>query len=206
MNGSIVRRPLLLLSGLILAALSCGLPGGACPVAPTAGPAATPAIFLPPEWTPTPAPPTPEIPPGWEEFHAGRAHLWLPESFEGGDMGVKFQAILDTLKSLGPDFARTAEILEQNPDVFVLWTVDTLRGPSGSITQANVTREDVPEGTTVQEYLDASIELMPSGLTLVDQGTLALGSYESGKLVMSSNIEGLRRISVVYTIKDGDRF
>lgn len=195
----------LVVAAAALASLGCILPGIATPTL-TSGPPATPAIFLPPAWTPTGGPVASNVPADWEEFQAGRVHLWLPGSFEGGDMGKTFQRVVETLKSLGPDFARTAEILEQDPDVFVLWAFDTERGPSGYITQANVTQEEVPEGLTVEEYLDASIELLPSTMKLVDRGTLSLRNDEAGKLVISSTIAGVRVMAVVYTIKDGDRF
>jgi hypothetical protein len=121
-------------------------------------------------------------------------------------MGAKLQTILDTLRSLGPDFAQTVQILEQNPDVFVLWAFDPQPGPSGYITNANVTKEDVPSGISVEDYLEASLKLMPASIRLVDRGVLSLGTYEAGKLVLSSDIQGLRGLLVIYSIKDGDRF
>ncbi len=196
---------MLLLSALILAALGCGPSSGSGP-APTPGPPATPAIFLPPEWTPTPAPPTPDVPADWKEFHGSRVHLWLPGSFEGGDMGAGFQAIVDRLKSLGPEFAPAAEVLEQNPDVFVLWAYDPLPGPTGYVTNVNVTREDVPEGTSIDDYLDAAIELLPTSFDLIDRGVVTVGGSEIGKLVLSSSIQGKRGMSVIYSIKEGNRF
>ncbi len=205
MNRIRIHRPLLLLSALILAALGCGLPSGSGP-APTPGPPATPAIFLPPEWTPTPAPPTPDVPADWQEFEGGRVHLWLPGSFEGGDMGAKFQAILETLRTLGPEFAQTVQVLEQNPDVFVLWAFDPQPGPTGSITNVNVTRVDVPEATTIDDYLDVSIELLPSSFEVIDRGIVNVGDYDMGKLVLSSNVQGLRGMSVVYSFRDGNQF
>ena len=205
-EGMVIRRPgLLVLSVLLLATWGCGLPGG-IGAALVSGPTATPSILLPPQWTPTPAPPTPDVPQGWEEFRAGRVHVWLPETFEGGDMGAKFEAILDTLKSLGTEFAQSAQFVEQNPDVFVLWAFDPQPGPSGYITNVNVTEEDVPVGVSVEDYLEASLKGMPSQIKLVDQAVVSLGAFEAGKLVLSSDIQGLRGLSVVYSIKDGDRF
>jgi len=132
--------------------------------------------------------------------------LWLPGSFEGGDMGAGFQAIVDRLKSLGPEFAPAAEVLEQNPDVFVLWAYDPLPGPTGYVTNVNVTREDVPEGTSIDDYLDAAIELLPTSFDLIDRGVVTVGGSEIGKLVLSSNIQGKRGMSVIYSIKEGNRF
>lgn len=189
-----------------LAVLACGLPGASAVPTVPAGPSATPAIYLPVEWTPTPAPPTPDVPEGWQEFGAGRVHLWLPGSYEGGDMGAGFEAIVNKLKALGPDFAQTAQILEQNPDVFILWAFDTVRGPSGYVTNVNVTREDVPGGVSVEEYLQASLNMLPSQFTLVDQTVLDIGSRRVGKLVLSSDIEGLRGMSVIYSVQDGETF
>lgn len=195
----------LVLAALTLAGLACGLPGGAGPQPPPGTPA-TPAIFLPAEWTATPAPPTPDVPAGWEEFHAGRVHLWLPERFEGGDMGAKFQAILDTLKGLGPEYAQSAQILEEDPELFVLWAFDPVKGPSGYITNVNITKEDVPGGITIQDYLEASLNGMPPHIRMVDQGVVSVGAYEAGKLVLGSDIQGLKGLSVVYSIREGNRF
>ena len=205
MNSIRVQLPLLFLSTLILAALSCGLPGGADP-APTPGPPATPAIFLPPEWTPTPGPPTPDVPDDWEEFHSGRVHLWLPASFEGGDAAATLPKVVEGLRSLGPDFAEMADYVEQNPGVFVLWVVDTERGPAGAISNVNVTQEPVPETVSLDDYLDASVDLLPSGLEVLERVILTLEDRDVGKIVLSGSSGNVRRISVVYIIRDGDRF
>ena len=195
----------LVLATVALAALACGLPGG-IGLQPPPGTPATPAIFLPPEWTATPAPPTPDIPQGWEEFSAGRLHLWLPESFEGGDVDATLPQVVKALRTLGTDYAEMADYIEQNPGVFVLWLVDTARGPSGAISNVNVTKEDVPEGVSLQEYIDASVELMPPGLEVLDQGIVSVGEREVGKLVLSGNSDTVRRMLVIYVVQDGARF
>lgn len=199
------RLAMLALAVTVLPLLACGLSGASGPGIPPGTPA-TPAIFLPPEWTLTPAPPTPDVPAGWEEFSAGRVHLWLPERFDGGDMGVKLQSIIDTMKDLGPEYAESARLLEDNPDVFVLWAFDPVKGPSGYITNVNITKEDVPSGITLQDYMEASLNGLPSSMGVVDQGTTSVGALEAGKLVLSSDIRGLKGLSVIYSIKDGNRF
>ncbi len=200
-----IPHPLLLLSALILAALSCGLPSGSAP-APTPGPPATPAIFLPPEWTPTPGPPTPEVPADWQEFHAGRVHLWLPGSFEGGNVETELPKVVEALRMLGAEYADMAEYLEQNPGVFVLWVVDTVPGPSGRLSNINVTKEAVPETVSLEEYLDASVDLLPSDFQVVNREIVTLGDREAGKLVLSVSDATMHRMSVIYVIRDGAWF
>ena len=121
-------------------------------------------------------------------------------------MGVKLQAILDTLKQLGPDYAESAKILEENPDVFVLWAFDPVKGPSGYITNVSITKEDVPSGITILDYLEAAMNGMPSHIRKIDQSVVSVGAFEAGKLVLSSDIQGLKGLSTIYSIKDGDRF
>lgn len=188
-----------------LAVVACGLPGGAISQPPPGTPA-TPAIFLPPEWTATPAPPTPDVPADWEEFSAGRLHLWLPESFEGGDVEAMLPQVVETLRNLGTDYAEMADYLEQNPGIFALWLVDSVRGPSGAISNVNVTREDVPETVSLQEYLDVSADLMPPNLEILEQGIVTLGERELGKFVLSGKSDTVRRMVVLYTVRDGPRF
>jgi hypothetical protein len=107
---------------------------------------------------------------------------------------------------LGAEYADMAEYLEQNPGVFVLWVVDTVRGPSGSLSNVNVTKEEVPETVSLQEYLDASVELLPSSFEVVDRGIVAMGDREAGKLVLSVSDGTMRRMSVIYVIRDGAWF
>jgi hypothetical protein len=202
------HRERMAIAAVLLASLACVLPSPGAP-APDTGtplPPVTPAVFLPPEWTPTPAFTMPELPPGWEEFTAAGAHLWLPESYAGGDMGAGFQEILDELKAQGPGFAESAQVIEQNPDVFVLWAFDTQLGAFGYVTNANITREDVPGGITPQEYLDAGLKLMPSGYEPVEQAVVRVGNYDAGKVVMRSNIQDRLGMSLMYSIRVGDRF
>lgn len=42
--------------------------------------------------------------PGWEKFAGEGVELWLPESFEGGNLEEDINAIVENLKKLGPDF------------------------------------------------------------------------------------------------------
>ncbi len=197
-----ISRPAwLVLATAFAASLACGQ-GQPVP----AGTPATPAIFLPPEWTATPAPPTPDVPDGWEEFSSGRLHLWLPESFEGGDVNATLPQVVEGLRALGTDYAEMAEYIEQNPGVFVLWLVDTVRGPSGAISNVNVTREEVPDSVSLQEYLDASEDLMPPTLEVLDRGMVTLGEREVGKLVLTGNSDTVRRMLVIYIVRDGPRF
>jgi hypothetical protein len=146
------------------------------------------------------------VPADWQEFQAGRVHLWLPGSFEGGNVDTELPKVVEALRMLGAEYVDMAEYLEQNPGVFVLWVVDTVPGPSGGLANVNVTKEDVPETVSLQEYLDASVDLLPSDFEVVDQGIVTLGDREVGKLVLSVVSASLRRMSVVYVFRDGARF
>ena len=205
MNAIPHHRRLLVIATLILGALSCGLPGGAAP-ALTAGPPATPAVFLPVAWTATPAAPTREIPLGWKEYSGGWVHISLPESFEGGDVETLLQASANDYKSLGPYFTNVAQTIQEEPDVFVLWAFDPLKGPSGYVTFVTITRYDVPTGTTIEEYIGLALDSIPSEMQVVDQGVAEVGAYEAAKFVLATNYGGQRAITVVYAIVDGDRF
>jgi hypothetical protein len=132
-------------------------------------------------------------------------HL-LPGSFEGGDVAAELPKVAEGLRMMGAEYAEMAEYLEQNPGVFVLWVVDTVRGASGTLSNVNVTKEEVPESISLQEYLDASVELLPSDFKVVDRGMVTLEDREVGKLVLSVSDATVRRMSVIYVIRDGAWF
>lgn len=194
----------LVFATIALAALACVLPGGFGPTT-VPGTPATPAVFLPSAWTPTPPPPTREIPLGLKEFDGGWVHICLPDGFVGGDVETLLQASASDFKSLGPYFTNVAEVIREEPDSFVLWAFDPVEGTSGVATGVSITREAMPSGTTAEELLEAALSVMPSEMKVVDQGVTEVGGYKAVKLVLATNYSGQRAITVAYAILDGDR-
>lgn len=160
----------------------------------------------------TQAPPTPSVPPlptatsipGWTKFEGAGIAMWLPESFQGGDLSKDVDVIVETLKRLGPDFDPIAQQLEQNPSLFVLWVFDTDVGESGFLTSAAVTKERVLSAMTVDTYLDLAVKQFPDSFQIVDRSIVSLDHYQAGRLLVDFTISNVQGKEVIYVIKEGD--
>jgi hypothetical protein len=144
---------------------------------------------------------TPTPIPGWEKFEGGGIELWMPESFEGGDVANDLDVIVGRLRSLGPEYEKLAEIIEQNPSAIVLLVYDTKIGPAGFLTNVNVVKEKVVSTVTLELYLESSSKQMVSyGFKVSEQNIIQLDNYEAGRLVVQADT--LKAKEAMYVIKD----
>ena len=218
----------LLLLGLTL--LGCGQGDGVQPTATDAwhsaeGPGVAqipatatpqPTVTLPPTDTPTPEPtatptpeptatlpPTPTPIPGWEKFEGRGMELWLPESYEGGNLEEDLEVIVSNLRLLGPEFEQMAQIIEQNPSLYAMWAFDSEVGSSGFLVNVNVITERVLSAITVDTYLDAALKQLPPQLRVLERDVLSLGDYPAGRIVVEFDMGAAVAKEVQYAIKDG---
>lgn len=140
--------------------------------------------------------------PGWERFEAGGVELWLPESYEGGNLGADLDLIVDNLRSLGPDFEQIALIIEQNPSMYVIWAFDSEVGASGALTNMAITTERVLTAMTLDTYLDSALGQLPAQFQVVERGVVSLGEYQAGRLVLEFTISGVAGKELMYVVKD----
>jgi hypothetical protein len=144
--------------------------------------------------------PTPTTIPGWEKFTGGGIELWMPESFEGGDLANDLDVMIERLRSLGPEFEKLAETLEQNPSAIVLLVYDTKISPTGFLTNVNVVKETVVSTVTLDLYLESSSKQMASyGFKVNEQKIIQLDNYESDRLVVQA--DKLKAKEAIYVIK-----
>jgi len=141
--------------------------------------------------------------PGWEKFEGPGAELWLPESFEGGDLSEDLDVIVENLRNLGPDFEPMAQMIEQNPSMYVIWVFDSEVGPSGFLTNVSVATERVPSAMTLDTYLDAALGILPDHFQVLERGIVMLGDHEAGRVVVEFALYGIVAKEVLYVIKDG---
>lgn len=140
--------------------------------------------------------------PGWEKFEGAGAELWLPESFEGGDLANDLDVIVNKLKSLGPDFEKTANTIEQNPSAVAIWAFDSNVGSSGSLTNMNVVKERVISAITLDTYMDATAKRLPASFEVTDRRKVRLEHYEAGQLVVQVELPSTKLKELLYVIKD----
>jgi hypothetical protein len=148
--------------------------------------------------------PVPTSIPGWEKFAGNGVELWLPESYEGGNLNKDLDTIVDHLRELGPDFENIAQMIEQNPSAFALWAFDSEGSEAGFLTNINVTKEQIFSSITVDTYLDAAIKQFPPEFQLVDRRIVSLDRYEAGRLLVELTLSSIKAKEALYAIKDDD--
>jgi len=148
-----------------------------------------------------PKAPAPTAIPGWEKFSGGGIELWMPDSFEGGDLANDLDVVIERLRSLGPEYEKLAEIIEQNPSAIALLVYDSQIGTSGFLTNINVVKEKVISTVTLELYLDSSVQQMTSyGFKVSEQKMIQLDNYETARLVLQ--LDALKAKEVIYMIKE----
>lgn len=164
---------------------------------PTPTPTSTPIPTNTPALTSTPTPI-----PGWEKFEGGGVELWLPESYEGGNPSEDIEVIIDKLRLLGPDFEQMAQVIKQNPSMFVLMALDSEVGDSGYITNVNIAKEKVLSAITLEIYLASVENQLPDQFQVVDQDIVSLIDHLAGRMIIEAAVLGVDIKEVVYIIKE----
>jgi hypothetical protein len=148
--------------------------------------------------------PTPTPIPGWQKFEGKGIAVWLPDSFEGGNLDQDVDVIVSKLKALGPDFDQLATTIDQNRSMFAFWAFDTNLGSTKVLTNVNVTKEQVLSAITVDTYLDSAISLFPAQFSVMDRKNVTLAGRPAGRLLVEYSAPGQKVEELFYTIKDGN--
>jgi serine/threonine-protein kinase len=171
----------------------------ACALSPSILPASKPVTLPTIEIMPTSIP-------GWEKFEAKGVELWLPESYDGGNVSEDMQTVVEKIRSLGPEYENMATVIEQNPDMFALWAFDSNIGASGSLTSTAITFEKVLSVITVDTYLDAASSQLPASFKVTDRQITKLNKYDAGRLEIEFTISGTNGKELMYVVKNGNMF
>lgn len=126
----------------------------------------------------------------------------MPESYEGGNLDEDIDVIVERLRNLGPDFEQMAQMIEQNPSMFVIWAFDSEVGDSGFLTNVAVTTEKVLSAITIDTYLDAALKQLPAQFQVVDRDIVSLEDHQAGRLIIEFTISGVVGKEVMYAVKD----
>jgi hypothetical protein len=139
--------------------------------------------------------------PGWEKFEGDGIDLWLPESFEGGNLDEDIDLVVEMMRNLGPEYEQTAQLVEQNPSIFIIWAFDSVVGGSGYLTSVAVTKEKVFSALTLDSYLDAAQKQFPSQFKVVEREILSHGENQAGRLIIEFEVNGVFGKEVVNVIE-----
>jgi len=139
---------------------------------------------------------------GWKTFEGEGVQISLPDNYEGGSAD-EVEEIVKKMKSLGSEYEAMAEMMNANPDMFVLWVYDPEISTGGLVSNVIVLEEPIPSGISLESYVEAASDMLPPEMQVVEQGIVSLDKYEAARLVMDTTMMGATIKQVVYAIKDG---
>lgn len=140
---------------------------------------------------------------GWKMFKGGGAELWLPASYEGGDLSKDLDVVVERVRGLGPDYEAIARTMERNRSAFAIWAFDSQIGESGGVTNVTVVSERVPSSVTLETYLGLVRKKLTKDFRVVEEGVVPLASYQAGRVVLEANLGGARIKQIMYMVKSG---
>ena len=140
---------------------------------------------------------------GWQKLEARGIEIQLPESFEGGDPLEDLEFLLEKIRMGGPEYEQTAQMIEMNPSLFVIWAFDSEIGSSGFMTNMTITTETIPSSMSLDTYMDAAEGQFPSTFNLTGRELTTLGEYDAGRLEIEFSVGFVLGKELLYVIKDG---
>lgn len=146
--------------------------------------------------------PTPTPIPGWVEFTAPGVSLWLPDTYQGGDLENDLDLITEQLKTRGAEYEAVAKMIEQNRSAFVIWAFDTVTGASGALTNVNLVKERVLSAVNPDSYVDAVESQLPSDFSITERQKVKLDNYEALRLIIEMGEPDIKE--AMYIIKSGN--
>jgi hypothetical protein len=140
---------------------------------------------------------------GWKMFKGGGAELWLPASYEGGDLSKDLDVVVERVRALGPDYEAIARTMERNRSAFAIWAFDSQVGESGGLTSVTVVSERVPSSVTLETYLGLVSKKLTKDFRVVEQGVVPLALYHAGRVVLEAKLQGAHVKQMMYIVKGG---
>lgn len=150
---------------------------------------------------PSPQPSLTPIP-GWKEFSAPGVSLWLPDSFQGGDLENDLDLITEQLKSRGAEYEAVAKMIEQNRSAFIIWAFDSNLSPGRPLANVNLVKERVLSAVNPENYVDAIQSQLPSDFSITERKKIKLEHYEALRLIIEMREPSIKE--AMYIIKSGN--
>ena len=153
---------------------------------------------------PTPAP-TATLVAGWKRLTNKGVSIAVPDTFVGGDLTASDQKMIsDNLKQFGNDFERMAETIKQNPDLYLLYGMETEPTPSGIFTNLNVVQEKVMSAIDVAAYMQAVEKQLPQQFKIKSREETTLFGQAAGRVVLELTMANKDMTELIYLFKRGD--
>ncbi|MHB0981231.1 MAG: hypothetical protein ACYC5Q_14395 [Thermoleophilia bacterium] len=144
---------------------------------------------------------------GWHKVQGRGVSLQLPEGWMGGEPGGEVvDQVLMGMRSYGPSYDVLARAIEANPDTVVLFAVNGTPGADGFATNVNAVAEEVSGDMSLEEYLKASLGMLPASFHVQESGVTKVGPHQAARFVTRFELPTGNGGQVAYIIKDGSVF
>ena len=111
--------------------------------------------------------------------------------------------IIDYLEDMGGYFAQTAQMLRDNPDLYLVYAYDTVIGPSGAMTSMNVTTEAIPTGFSLEAVVQAiTAQYQNMNATLEQTSDCSKAGFECARLTVVMDVQGTSMKLWQYILKN----
>jgi hypothetical protein len=152
----------------------------------------------------TPKPTTAPIA-GWKKIAGNGVTLSLPDNYDGGNPSQDIDAISQKLKTISPEYGKRIEALKQHPSNIALLAFDPQSAKSGFLTNVNITTEQLPQGTTVEQTVDNIGKQFATNYVVLDQKIVLLDQDQAGRIVAEATASGKAIKQLSYVIQKDNR-
>ncbi|MBE9127939.1 MULTISPECIES: DcrB-related protein [unclassified Coleofasciculus] len=146
----------------------------------------------------------PEV--GWKAIAGEGVTLSLPKHYEGGNPHTDINTIAAKLEKVSPGYSARLEAIKQNPQAIALLAFDPKTANSGFMTNVNITKEKVPTGVTIQQYLEAATQQLVERYEILEQKVVSIDPYQGGRIVAKSTTGETPIQQLFYIVQDGNTF
>lgn len=140
--------------------------------------------------------------PDWERFEAGDMSIWLPTNFEGGNTSQDLGLIIESLRSLGPEYEEIARTIQYNSAAFTLWAFDS-NSSANNLTNVVITNAPYPAGYTLEDYVALSMQQIPVETDIIEQERTIIDGHPTIRLVVHNTMTPDAK-QLIYVIKVGE--
>lgn len=114
--------------------------------------------------------------------------------------------IAKRLKAIDPSYEERIGKIEQRASAIALLAFDPQSSESGFLTNVNITKEEVPAGVTVEQYLQAATQQLDKYYQVVEQTVVPLNLQRAGRIVVEGKAGETPIKQLFYTVQSDNTF
>ncbi len=145
----------------------------------------------------------PNVPADWVRIEGYGVAIWLPATWQGGDLRKNADAILSMVEGMDPAIAQGVEMLRQNPDSFRLIAFDTAASSLGAA-NLNILTQPLPFDISVELLMPSILATLPDFYEILEDDIIQVNGENVGMIIADVNVGPLAVRTVQYfLVRDG---